>query len=130
MLFDDAISVDVIQSKRQLQLFFWRASLRYADCLQLITKPQFAAWLLATVLSRLSSPLDYWSSDVLHPTQGCSGGDGVPHFFRQGGRVPHSPPHFFGLKFVQRLVHCCNWLLTEKQCKIISVQHVYVGLNC
>jgi len=27
--------------------------------------------------------------------QGCSGagtrGDGVPHFFRQGGRVPHSP---------------------------------------
>ena len=23
----------------------------------------------------------------------------------------------------QKLVHCCNWLLTETQCKIISVQH-------
>jgi len=25
---------------------------------------------------------------------------------------------------VQKLVHCCNWLLTETQCKIILVQHV------
>jgi len=49
------------------------------------------------------------------------GGTAPTHFFRQGGRVPHSP-HFFGLKFVQKLVHCCNWLLTETQCKIISVQ--------
>jgi len=49
------------------------------------------------------------------------GGDGVPHFFRQGGRVPHSP-HFFGLKFVQKLVHCCNWLLNKTRYKIISVQ--------
>jgi len=24
----------------------------------------------------------------------------------------------------QKLVHCCSWLLTETQCKIISVQHV------
>jgi len=32
--------------------------------------------------------------------------------------------HFFGLKFVQKLVHCCDWLLTETQCKIILVQHV------
>ena len=24
----------------------------------------------------------------------------------------------------QKLVHCCFWLLTETQCKIISVQHV------
>jgi len=59
--------------------------------------------------------------------QGCSGartrGDGVPHFFRQGGRVPHPP--LFGLKFVQKLVRCCNWLRTETQCKIISVQRVY-----
>ena len=45
-----------------------------------------------------------------------------PHFFRQGGASPL--PHFFGLKFVQKLVHCCNWLLTETQCKVISVQHV------
>ena len=56
--------------------------------------------------------------------QGCSGagtrGDGVPHtFFDRGTRPPL--PHFFGLKFVQKLVHCCNWLLTETQCKIISV---------
>jgi len=47
-------------------------------------------------------------------------GDGVPHFFRQGARP--ALPHFFGLKFVQKLVHCCNWLLTETQCKIISVR--------
>ena len=39
------------------------------------------------------------------------GGDGVPTFFVRG-RVPHSP-HFFGLKFLLKLVHCCNWLLTE-----------------
>ena len=48
-------------------------------------------------------------------------GGSFPHFFRQGGRVPH----FFGLKFVQKLVHCCNWLLSETQCKIISVQQNY-----
>ena len=36
-------------------------------------------------------------------------------------RVPRSP-HFFGLKFVQKLVRCCDWLLTETLCKIISVQ--------
>ena len=52
---------------------------------------------------------------------GCSGaGTASPDFFRQGGRVPHSP-HLFGLKFVQKLVHCCSWLLTETQYKIISV---------
>ena len=39
-------------------------------------------------------------------------------------------PHFFGLKFVQKSVNCCNWLLTETQCKMISVQHVCMGLNC
>ena len=51
------------------------------------------------------------------------GGTASPTFFDRGGRVPHSH-HFFGLKFVQKLVHCSNWLLTETQCKIISVQHV------
>ena len=40
-----------------------------------------------------------------------------PH---RGTRPPLLP--LFGLKFVQKLVHCCNWLLTETQCKIISVQ--------
>ena len=60
------------------------------------------------------------------PEQGCSGagtrrGDGVPPLFSTGDASP-TPPHFFGLKFVQKLVHCCNWLLTETQCKIISVQ--------
>ena len=56
--------------------------------------------------------------------QGCSGaGTRGPHFFRQGGTGPPLS-HFFGLKFVQKLVPCCNWLLTETQCKIISVQHV------
>jgi len=34
------------------------------------------------------------------------------------GRGGTASPYFFGLKFVQKLVHCCNWLLTEKQCKI------------
>ena len=60
-----------------------------------------------------------------HPFHGCSGSgmreDGVPHFFRQGDTSP-TPPHFFGLKFVQKLAHCCNWLFAETQCKIILVQ--------
>jgi len=47
-------------------------------------------------------------------------GDGVPPLFSTAGHVPHFPT--FGLKFVQKLVHCCNWLLTETQCKIILVQ--------
>jgi len=35
------------------------------------------------------------------------------YFFRQGGRVPIPPfPHFFGLKFVHKLVHCCNGYAT------------------
>ena len=58
------------------------------------------------------------------PPQGCSGAGtretASPTFFRQGGRVP-TPPLFW-LKFVQKLVYCCNWLLTETQWKIISVQ--------
>ena len=45
---------------------------------------------------------------------------GVVEWERGGDVVPH----FFVLKFLQKLVHCCNWLLTETQCKIISVQHV------
>ena len=58
------------------------------------------------------------------PVQGCSGagtrGDGVPAFFSTGGtRLPL--PHFFGLTVVQKLVHCCNWLRTETQCKIFFV---------
>jgi len=50
--------------------------------------------------------------------QGCSaagtrkGGTVSPHFFRRGNTSP-LPLHFFGLKFVQNLLHCCNWLLTE-----------------
>ena len=47
-------------------------------------------------------------------------GTASPHFFDRGTR--HPLPHLFGLKFVQNLVHFCNWLLTETQCKIISVQ--------
>jgi len=57
--------------------------------------------------------------------QECSGavtrGTAFPAFFDRGDASP-TPPTFFGLKFVQKLVHCCNWLLTEMQCKIISVQ--------
>jgi len=56
--------------------------------------------------------------------QGCSGawdaGRRRPHTFFDEGASP-TPP-LFGLKFAQKLVHCCNWLLTETQCKIISVQ--------
>jgi len=48
------------------------------------------------------------------------GGTASPTFFDRGTRP--ALPHFFGLKFVQKLVHCCNWLLTETQCKIISVR--------
>jgi len=47
--------------------------------------------------------------------QGCSGagkrGTASPAFFDSGDASP-TPPHFFGLKFVQKLVHRCNWLLT------------------
>ena len=39
------------------------------------------------------------------------GGTASPTFFVRGTRPPL--PHFFGLKFLQKLVHCCNWLLTE-----------------
>ena len=48
------------------------------------------------------------------------GGTASPYFFDRGDTSP-TPP-LFKLKFVQKLVHCCNWLLTETQCKIISVQ--------
>ena len=58
-------------------------------------------------------------------------GDGVPPLFSTGGTRPPLP-HFFGLKFVQKLAHCCNWLLTETQCKNFSttelVFHVTVNL--
>jgi len=47
-------------------------------------------------------------------------GRGRATFFRQGTRPPLA--HFFGLKFVQKLVRCCDWLLTETLCKIMSVQ--------
>jgi len=58
---------------------------------------------------------------TMRPIQGCSGaGTASPHFFDREDASP-TPP-LFGLKFVQKLVHCCNWLLTEPQCKIISVQ--------
>jgi len=51
------------------------------------------------------------------------GGRRPPTFFREGWMHPPLPP-LFVLKFVQKLVHCCNRLLTETQYKIISVQHV------
>jgi len=51
-----------------------------------------------------------------------------PRFFQRGRRVPHSS-HFFGQKFVQKLVHCCNWLLTETQCKILF-QYSGIFLTC
>ena len=55
-------------------------------------------------------------------------GDGVPQLFFDRGDASPILPHFFGLKFVQKLVHCCNWLLTETQCKIISVQQNYYSV--
>ena len=64
--------------------------------------------------------------------QGCSGAgtrsDGVPPLFRQGGRVSHFP-HFFGLKFVQKLVHGCNWLLTETHNFSTAELIFYVTVN-
>ena len=53
------------------------------------------------------------------------GGDGVPPpaFFDRRDASP-TPPLLGLKKFVQKLVHCCNWLLAETQCKIISGEHV------
>ena len=48
------------------------------------------------------------------------GGTASLTFFDRGDASP-TPP-FFGLKFMHKLVHRCNWLLTETQCKIISVE--------
>jgi len=63
----------------------------------------------------------FWPSARGAVRWGRGGREGTapPHFFRQGDASP-TPP-LFGLKFVQKLVHCCNWLLTETQCKIIFV---------
>ena len=44
-------------------------------------------------------------------------GYGATTFFDRGDASP--TPALFGLKFMQKLVHCCNWLLTETQCSII-----------
>jgi len=54
-----------------------------------------------------------------------AGRGGMAYFLLFLTRETRPPllPHFFGLKFVQKLVHFCNWLLPEMQCKIISVQH-------
>ena len=43
------------------------------------------------------------------------GGTASPTFFNRGTRSPL--PHFLDWNSC----HCCNWLLTETQCKIISV---------
>jgi len=60
---------------------------------------------------------DGWGGERAGGEQGCSGaetrGVGVPHFFRQGGRVPNSPD-FFGLKFVQKLVTVATGYLPKR----------------
>jgi len=79
------------------------------------------AYVTSYAVSKATSRANLFLDDF---SQGCSGagtrGDGVPPLFRQGDASP--TPALFGLKFVQKLVHCCNWLLTKTQCKIISVQ--------
>ena len=62
------------------------------------------------------------AADDTPPRGAGTRGDGVPHFFDRRDASPTTPPPLFGLKFVQKLVHCCNWLLAETQCEIISVQ--------
>jgi len=56
-------------------------------------------------------------------------GDGVRHICFDRGDASPTPPPLFGLKFVQKLVHCCNWLLTETQCKIIAVQQNFSDVH-
>ena len=67
----------------------------------------------------------HYPRELATNAHGCSGagtrGTASPPLFSTGGTRPPLPP-LFGLKFVQKLVHCCNWLHTETQCKIISVQ--------
>jgi len=61
--------------------------------------------------------------------RGVVGRGRCPHFFDSGDASPIPP--LFGLKFVQKLVHCCNWLLTETQCKnffpsvVLGVPHFF-----
>ena len=53
-----------------------------------------------------------------------------PHFFDRGTRP--LLPALLWTEIRGKLVHCCNWLLTETQCKIISVQQkliFYVTVN-
>ena len=63
-------------------------------------------------------------------SQGCSGAGTVSPLFFDSGDASPTPP-LFGLKFVQKLVHCCNWLLTETQCKnfclsvVLGVPHFF-----
>ena len=46
----------------------------------------------------------------------------------EGGRRPPLPPLFWTEMRAKKLVHCCNGLLTETQCKIISVQQINIDL--
>ena len=61
--------------------------------------------------------------------RGRGGGRRPPTFFDRETRSLTPPPHFFGLKVVQKLVHCFNWLLTETQSKIISVQQIDLSVS-
>jgi len=50
-----------------------------------------------------------------------------PHFFDRGTRLPLPP--LFGLKFVQKLVHGCSWLLTETHNFSTAELIFYVTVN-
>jgi len=107
---------------------FWQQQSVRARGYNLTGIGNYTTGTLATVQrTKMKSSSAYYytpSPRKKRPPQGCSGAGtretASPTFFRQGGRVP-TPPLFW-LKFVQKLVHCCNWLLTETQWKIISVQ--------
>ena len=59
--------------------------------------------------------------------QGCSGAGTRPPTFCDREDASPTPPHFFGLKFVQKLVHYCNWLLTETRAHIHPFNGLFSG---
>jgi len=123
-------------SSRRHYSYHWRSSQHSSTTLRLACLPIALHSVVVVPGTCSPSPLTIWRSVCCHavptPSNGMPdcyvtgrgvvgqgrGGTASRTFFRQGDASPL--PHFFGLKFVQKLVHCCSWILTETQCKITT----------